>query len=593
MVAVRRSRPLRNQLFTRITVVWFLCILFILLAFSTTCLLVVDKIKALSVTKTIAGDNLEPTPWHPFPAKIFPSDGKYTRASQIFQCSYLTCSSPLRFIRSYMNKNELLHNTTHSCPALFQWIHEDLAQWRVSGITENNIKAAKEFAAFRVVIVDGRLYVDPYYACVQSRMMFTIWGLLQLLERYPGLVPDVDIMFDCMDKPKIERAKYRQSKFSPPPLFRYCSNRDHLDIPFPDWSFWGWSETNLAPWEEEFNNIKEGSKAVKWIDRKPTAYWKGNPDVSSPIRTKLLECNSSSMWGAEILRQNWFEEANAGYEQSKLANQCRNRYKIYTEGFAWSVSFKYILSCDSPVLVVTPKYYDFFTRGLMPRENYLPVRSTKLCTSIKFAVDWGNSHPAEAEAIGKGGQKFMEDLNMDNVYEYMFHLISEYSKLQKFTPQVPATAQEPCSLDPPNQKLFKKWTDKKTKVINDIEKMEDISQTKKKEVTEIQSIQNKKSIDIEKMEDISQTKKKEATAPSKVLDRNQRTQNKKSEDAHQGEKKKDMIQTKKTEDSLEGKNLGGGDMPQGKKRKKRSRTKKTKDTPSYRKLEDKPQGKKG
>jgi len=41
--------------------------------------------------------------------------------------------------------------------------------------------------------------VDLYYACTQTRMMFTIWGLLLLLERYPGLVPDVDLMFECME----------------------------------------------------------------------------------------------------------------------------------------------------------------------------------------------------------------------------------------------------------------------------------------------------------------------------------------------------------------------------------------------------------
>ncbi|KAH9303365.1 hypothetical protein KI387_014948, partial [Taxus chinensis] len=70
----------------------------------------------------------------------------------------------------------------------------------------------------------------------------------------------------------------------------------------------------------------------------------------------------------------------------KLSNQCRNRYKIYAEGFAWSVSFKYILSCDSPVLVVTPEYYDFFTRGLMPGENYLPVRHTNFAHPLNLLL---------------------------------------------------------------------------------------------------------------------------------------------------------------------------------------------------------------
>jgi hypothetical protein len=96
---------------------------------------------------------------------------------------------------------------------------------------------AKNYASFRVVIYKGRLYLDPYYACVQSRMMFTIWGFLQLLKRYPGMVPDVDIMFDCMDKPSINKTEHDSF---PLPLFRYCTTKDHFDIPFPDWSFWGW-----------------------------------------------------------------------------------------------------------------------------------------------------------------------------------------------------------------------------------------------------------------------------------------------------------------------------------------------------------------
>ncbi len=200
------------------------------------------------------------------------------------------------------------------------------------------------------------------------------------------------------------------------------------------------------------------------------------------------------------------------------------------------MSFKYILSCDSPVLVVSPKYYDFFTRGLMPRENYWPVRHTKLCPSIKFAVDWGNSHPTEAEAIGRGGQQFMQNLKMGNVYDYMFHLLLEYSKLQKFKPQVPATAQEvckasilcladskermflerstpktatnslPCSLPNPNHDLVKLWMEKKNNIVRQIEKMEDMPQTKKME-----DVPRAK-----KMEDVHRTKKMENVSQKKL-----------------------------------------------------------------------------
>lgn len=39
----------------------------------------------------------------------------------------------------------------------------------------------------------------------------------------------------------------------------------------------------------------------------------------------------------------------------------------------------------------------------------------------------------------------MESISMDRVYDYMFHLITEYSKLQKFKPEKPASANEVCA----------------------------------------------------------------------------------------------------------------------------------------------------
>ena len=74
---------------------------------------------------------------------------------------------------------------------------------------------------------------------------------------------------------------------------------------------------------------------------------------------------------------------------------CIIRYKIYAEGYAWSVSLKYIMSCGSMTLIISPEYEDFFSRGLLPKENYWPVSTTDLCRSIKFAVDWGNANPSD------------------------------------------------------------------------------------------------------------------------------------------------------------------------------------------------------
>lgn len=71
------------------------------------------------------------------------------------------------------------------------------------------------------------------------------------------------------------------------------------------------------------------------------------------------------------------------------------RYKIYAEGYAWSVSLKYIISCGSLTLIISPQYDDFFSRSLMPVETFWPVSAVNMCPSIKFAVDWGNANPSE------------------------------------------------------------------------------------------------------------------------------------------------------------------------------------------------------
>ena len=196
-------------------------------------------------------------------------------------------------------------------------------------------------------------------------------------------------------------------------------------------------ETNIKPWNREFKSIKMGARATRWADRVPTAYWKGNPDVASPLRVALLGCNDTAAWRAEIMRQNWDDEAKSGYTHSKLSSQCTHRYKIYAEGFAWSVSLKYILSCGSMALLIEPRYEDFFSRGLEPRVNYWPVTETGMCESIRDAVDWGNANPGEAELVGRRGQRLVQELRMHAVYDYMLHLLTEYARLMDFRPAAP------------------------------------------------------------------------------------------------------------------------------------------------------------
>lgn len=328
------------------------------------------------------------------------------------------------------------------CPEYFRWIHEDVGAWKERGISREMVERAKKSAHFRLVVKRGRVYVERYKKSIQTREVFTMWGIVQLLRKYPGKVADLELMFDCDDLPVIRGS----SLAGPPPLFRYCGDRWTDDIVFPDWSFWGWAEINIRPWEHVLKEMEKGNRRIKWNDREPYAYWKGNPFVAE-TRQDLLKCNVSTTqdWNARLYVQDWIQESQQGFNNSNLASQCTHRYKIYIEGYAWSVSEKYILACDSVTLMVKPRFYDFFIRSLQPMQHYWPIRDKGKCKSIKHAVDWGNNHKEEAQKIGKAASKFIqEELKMDYVYDYMFHLLNEYAKLLKFEPRVPEGAEELC-----------------------------------------------------------------------------------------------------------------------------------------------------
>ena len=172
--------------------------------------------------------------------------------------------------------------------------------------------------------------METYEKSFQTRDTFTLWGILQLLRRYPGKVPDLEMMFDCVDWPVILTTNFSDPNGpAPPPLFRYCGNDATLDVVFPDWSFWGWSvhsifsfeafsavmikyiwytfcrsEINIKPWEVLLKDLKEGNKRTPWKNREAYAYWKGNPEVAE-TRKDLLKCNVSDQqdWNARVFAQ--------------------------------------------------------------------------------------------------------------------------------------------------------------------------------------------------------------------------------------------------------------------------------------------------
>ncbi|KAK4418650.1 O-glucosyltransferase rumi [Sesamum alatum] len=338
--------------------------------------------------------------------------------SSEFDCS-LNCSDIA------LPTSEISDPSAPACPEYFRWIHEDLKPWKESGITREMVEKAKNLSHIRITIVNGRLYTQKFKEVYETRDVVTIWGLLQLLRLYPGRIPDLDFMFACNDRTVVPKRDYSSPNASiPPPVFHYCGEETSYDIVFPDWSFWGWPEVNIKPWEEQKEELKEATERIKWKDREPYAFWKGNTKLG-PARRDLVTCNVSNGqdWKARIFDMEWSKEKKKGFNTSNLSSQC-------------TYSQKYILACDSMTLVVKPHYYDFFSRNLVPTIHYWPIKEQNKCSAIKFA----------AQEIGKAGSQFVqEQLKMQNIYDYCFHVLNEYAKLLKYKPTVPEGSVETCS----------------------------------------------------------------------------------------------------------------------------------------------------
>lgn len=422
------------------------------IVFGALCLLFVInqavKYKYIWHEKGIRGENMEATPWQPHTDLIEHATlwEKLTAVRGIAQC-HGRCRAPPKPPPPPPPASTAEPAT---CPVWFEYIQRDLEPWKKTGITNAHMEAARELAAFRVVVKGGRLYAEQLYKCPVSRQLFTLWGLSLLLRRFPGAVPDLELLFDCTDAPlaKMTNAMLAGdvvSALEAPALFGYSSRPGFLDLPFPDWSFWGGPEGSVQPWEIARQVILNSTRKLPLRKREKSGLWKGHLGAGSKHRPALFVCQDMPRSAIEAEAQD--EDVGKDQEHSTrhLAEHCTHRFKVYAEGATWSVGLKYALACGSVVLLLPQEHHDFYSRGLEPLRHFWPVDPKDLCNSLRFAVEYGNDHPAQSKHIGKHGKDFcFEDLSMANVYSYMLHMLTAYAKLLTFTPEVPARAREIC-----------------------------------------------------------------------------------------------------------------------------------------------------
>ncbi|KAI3424060.1 hypothetical protein D9Q98_009423 [Chlorella vulgaris] len=288
-------------------------------------------------------------------------------------------------------------------------IRHDLQPWKDTGITKDMVEAASmlydkcDGDMIRVQIINGSLWVHhiterleggwypaslgPGNAAAKGRVPYAILAFMDTLRTFPGQVPDVDLVLHTADFPCVSRSSWVGAAARPPPrpLLSFQGGRHHLDLPFPDATYWGHEHQYLqdpwgAPvqgWANQAELLVRKYENVSLLDRIPQAQWRGRTkDERYPGRDHLRRVFVGCM--DELKAAGRGEDAallNVLSPALALQDSCDYRYNVYIESRAYASNLKQKVVCGSLLVALRTNFWEFFSRGMRPGGEFVELSS--------------------------------------------------------------------------------------------------------------------------------------------------------------------------------------------------------------------------
>ena len=342
----------------------------------------------------------------------------------------------------------------------------------------------------RAQVRNGELYITDYRAVFFDRHYAParVMPLLDVLRRHK--IPDVDIVVAAVDEPrvkmKVEKTEWTKAVLRypgaaqlrkqlttplvglprevqlrpdlerrhpevslPPPLFSSTTNRAHVDLSWPDFSFYMPNRPHklrTPPWSKLHPQMLRESSTIPWASKIPLAVHTGN--VGSPYRKRLAK--AAEAHPEEILVNELFIgdhgkirstcaelglDKKGGFQQHKcfmtFVEQCSYKYLLNSASIGYANKFKYLLLCGSVVIYVRDGmvHKEFYEYGLLPGVHYVAVDTA---ADVPAMVRWLKEHDDYARAVALAGRARMATLTTDAVADFTAELLTQYSRLQLF-----------------------------------------------------------------------------------------------------------------------------------------------------------------
>ncbi|PWN21859.1 hypothetical protein BCV69DRAFT_289820 [Microstroma glucosiphilum] len=265
-------------------------------------------------------------------------------------------------------------------PLLFDQLEENAAAWRYKGgIKYRNLEEASAKCidgCARFIIKDGRIFIRNYTVGPQSRVRGVLTLFRTAVEaasaadkaRFEG----VDVILNALDSDETDAGDgvgWVLTKEGSDPPGRYL---------LPDFSFAAWPEAGIGSYGEFRRDAKAINEAMTWHQKADRAFFRGDPSVGSAARADLMEqvkLPGASVW-SDVRATSFFDESAHIAPHVPIAEHCKHKYLLHSEGISYSGRSKFLLGCSSAVITHNLTWTQHFHPALIsnpqsPDQNVL------------------------------------------------------------------------------------------------------------------------------------------------------------------------------------------------------------------------------
>ncbi len=246
-----------------------------------------------------------------------------------------------------------------------QLLDSALKPWQTASLMPNAILAAVAFLrdwdpcvqhdmvalqrlGLRCIDISGGLLVQlrkgkmsvasigrPYQSRARSAAHLVLESLQIAKSAGKQVVSDLDFILNTGDHPIVPSS----SKPISAPIFSVATSASHLDVPWPCFSWWDWTEAGISNWPQQKDAIVKAASEWPWKKRVPVLFWRGSDNgkyaVGNSIKGKrrpLVQISRDNNYPPGVIRPGVMEGVLATFITSRhplnhvpLADHCRYR----------------------------------------------------------------------------------------------------------------------------------------------------------------------------------------------------------------------------------------------------------------------------